>query len=65
MSGGDAPERAGDAYFALYTLAMGTGRARSAAQITALLHSAGFEGITAHKAARPFITRAITAVRNK
>ena len=65
MSGGDTPERAGDAYFALYTLAMGTGRARSAAQITRLLQATGFEAVTTYRAVRPFITTAITAVKNK
>lgn len=34
--------RVGDAYFAFYLLAMGRGRPRSAAEITAMLHEAGF-----------------------
>ena len=63
MTGGDRPERAGDAYFALYCLAMRTGCARSAGQITDLLHRAGFTAIHAHRAARPFVTSVITAVR--
>ena len=32
----------GDAYFGFYLLAMGRGRPRSAAQLTALLQQAGF-----------------------
>ena len=41
MSGGARPERAGDAYFALYCMAMRTGRVRSAAEIAGLLRQAG------------------------
>ncbi|MDG1375836.1 MAG: methyltransferase [Yoonia sp.] len=61
MSGGDAPERAGDAYFALYTMAMRTGKARSAAQITQMCRDAGFEAICAPKSRRPFVTSCVTA----
>lgn len=63
MSGGAQPERAGDAYFALYTLAMGTGRTRSAAQIAQLLQEAGFDEVTAHRATRPFVTSVVSARR--
>ncbi|WP_019954414.1 methyltransferase [Yoonia vestfoldensis] len=63
MTGGDAPHRAGDAYFALYCMAMRTGRARSAHQIAALLQAAGFTQIRAPKAARPFITSVVEGVR--
>ena len=63
MTGGNRPERAGDAYFALYCLAMRTGQARSAAQITDLLRDAGFTAITPACAARPFVTSVITAVK--
>ena len=63
MTGGDRPERAGDAYFALYCLAMRTGQARSAAQITALLRGAGFIAINTPRPARPFVTSVIAAVR--
>jgi demethylspheroidene O-methyltransferase len=63
MTGGDLPERAGDAYFALYCMAMRTGRARSAQQIAALLQKAGFGGIRAPRPARPFVTSVVTAVR--
>ncbi|WP_322893306.1 MULTISPECIES: methyltransferase [unclassified Yoonia] len=63
MTGGAKPQRAGDAYFALYCMAMRTGRARSADQITALMRKAGFSNIRAPRAARPFITSAIEGVR--
>ncbi|MEJ8562583.1 methyltransferase [Yoonia sp. GPGPB17] len=63
MTGGDTPQRAGDAYFALYCMAMRTGRARSQAQIAALLAQAGFSEIITPKAARPFITSIVEGVR--
>ena len=63
MTGGARPERAGDAYFALYTLAMGTGRARSSEEIAALCVEAGFQSVRPQKALRPFITRCLTARR--
>jgi demethylspheroidene O-methyltransferase len=61
MAGGDAPERAGDAYFAIYTLAMGTGRARSPARIAEMLDAAGFAGIRDRGTTRPFVTRVVEA----
>lgn len=63
MTGGDHPERAGDAYFALYCMAMRTGRARSAGEIAALLAAAGFGQIATPRPARPFVTSVITSVR--
>ncbi|MEM6594313.1 MAG: methyltransferase [Pseudomonadota bacterium] len=59
MSGGDSPNRAGDAYFALYTLAMGTGKARSSREISDLCHAAGFGDIRRPKAPRPFVTQCV------
>ena len=64
MRGGAKPERAGDAYFALYTLAMGTGKARSAQEVAALCQQAGFSDIQMPKPRRPFVTRCVTAVKN-
>jgi demethylspheroidene O-methyltransferase len=61
MSGGDHPERAGDAYFGLYCLAMGTGRARSADEISQHLQASGFTSIITRKTARSFITSVIEA----
>ncbi|MCX7645576.1 MAG: methyltransferase [Rhodobacteraceae bacterium] len=63
MSGGDRPERAGDAYFAFYCMAMGTGRVRSAAEIAAALAAAGFAGIRTRRGRRPFIASVVEAVR--
>lgn len=61
MSGGDRPERAGDAYFALYCLAMRTGTVRSARRIADLLSEAGFVAVTTPRVDRPFVTRVVTA----
>lgn len=61
MSGGDHPSRPGDAYFGLYCLAMGTGRARSAQEISQHLQAAGFTEIRIRKTARPFITSVVEA----
>lgn len=63
MGGGVRPDRAGDVYFALYTLAMQTGRARSAAEISDLLQEAGFDRVATYKAARPYVTQVVTAIR--
>lgn len=60
MAGGDVPDRAGDVYFAFYTMAMGTGRARSAAQIAAMCETAGFTGVMVPKVLRPYVTSALT-----
>ncbi len=61
MSGGARPDPATDVYFTVYTLAMQTGRTRSAAEITSLLKSAGFSAMTPVRSLRPFVTSALTA----
>lgn len=61
MTGGAQPTKAGDAYFALYTLAMRTGRTRSAYEIAALCHAAGFEDVKTPKARRAFVTSCVEA----
>ena len=63
MSGGSRPERAGDAYFGFYTMAMTTGQPRSVAQHTALLEQTGFGRVQEHPTDRPFLTRVISAVK--
>lgn len=63
MSGGDNPDPATDVYFAVYTLAMQTGRTRSAAEIAALLRAAGFDNIRRINGARPYVTSVVTATR--
>ena len=61
MAGGDRPHPAGNAYFALYCMAMRTGRARSAAEISAMLAAAGFTRIANPSTRRPFLTSVLTA----
>jgi demethylspheroidene O-methyltransferase len=61
MGGGRQPERAGDVYFAFYTMAMQTGRARSAEEISNFCRSAGFVDIRSPNPARAFVTRTLTA----
>ena len=63
MTGSRRPERAGDAYFALYCLAMQTGRARTAHEIAELIAKAGFGDIRIPASRRPFITSVVEAVR--
>lgn len=63
MTGGRQPQRAGDAYFALYCMAMRTGRARSAEEIMELLTQAGFRQIRQAQSVRPFVTSVIEGVR--
>jgi len=64
MSGGDTPERAGDVYFAFYTMAMRTGKARSAREIARLCQNAGFDQIRIPAAPRPFVTSVVTATKS-
>lgn len=52
-----------DAYFAFYTLAMGTGQTRSPSRISALLRSAGFTDVRTVRTKRPFITSVVTGLR--
>lgn len=63
MSGGARPDRATDVYFSIYTLAMQTGRTRSAREIAALLAGAGFANIKETWGYRPFVTSVVTARR--
>ncbi|WP_439154500.1 methyltransferase [Yoonia sp.] len=64
MTGGRHPHRAGDAYFALYCMAMRTGRARSHVEIAALLRQAGFAQIRQMGSLRPFVTSVLQGVRS-
>ncbi len=61
MGGGAHPDRAGDIYFAFYTLAMQTGRTRSVDEISALCAEAGFINIRSPRPSRSYVTRTITA----
>ena len=61
MGGGSRPDRAGDVYFAFYTMAMQTGRVRSATEVSALLGEAGFDDIRIHRPRRSYVTQVVTA----
>ena len=63
MSGGLRPDPATDVYFAIYTMAMQTGRTRSGAEIAALALAAGFASVSPAKTLRPFVTAALVAQR--
>lgn len=63
MAGDAAPDPQTDVYFALYTLAMRTGRTRRPSEIAALLTAAGFSRIRAIQGFRPFVTGVVEATR--
>ena len=54
-------ERMGAAYFGMYLWAMGSGRARSAAELGALLRQAGFDEVAERPTAVPLQTRVLVA----
>ncbi len=53
----------GDAYFGMYLLAMGSGRPRTKAELTAMLKQAGFRLVRERQTAIPMLVRVLTAVR--
>ena len=61
MSGGVRPDRATDVYFAVYTMAMQTGRTRSADEIGSLLAQTGYVNICFKSGFRTFVTSVVTA----
>ena len=61
MSGGTRPDPQTDVYFSVYTMAMQTGRARSRAEIAALLAETGFCRITSHPKRMDFVTGVVEA----
>ena len=64
MRGRAGDVRISDAYFGLYLLAMGQGRLRTPAELTALAAAAGLPGLQERSTRRPFLTRMMTAVVN-
>ncbi|MGR3433359.1 MAG: methyltransferase [Shimia sp.] len=60
-----AGHRHGDTYFALYTLAMRTGRTRTSDEIATLLRAAGFGDVRIPRAPRPFVTSVVQARKPK
>jgi demethylspheroidene O-methyltransferase len=63
MSGGARPDPATDVYFALYTLAMQTGRTRSGAEIAEMLRKAGFSRVAMRPGFRSFVTSVVIATK--
>ena len=61
MSGGARPDPQTDVYFSVYTLAMTTGRTRSAETLRTQLQAAGFSSVSPAIARRPFVTSVILA----
>jgi demethylspheroidene O-methyltransferase len=61
MSGVRGAEPIGDAYFAFYLLAMGSGRPRTFSRLQEMLRDAGFTEIALHRASMPLLTSIITA----
>ena len=51
----------GNAYFGFYLLAMGSGRARTSAELTAMLHSVGFERVQVLPTRQPLQTGLLSA----
>jgi demethylspheroidene O-methyltransferase len=61
MGGGARPDLSGDVYFAFYTMAMQTGRARSDEEIRGFCKAAGFIDIRSPRPARGYVTRVLLA----
>ena len=54
-------ERAGDAYFGFYLLAMRSGRPRTERTLRAFLHETGFGAVKSPRVANPLLTRVLVA----
>ncbi|ABY31119.1 methyltransferase [Methylorubrum extorquens] len=63
LAGTPGAEPVGDAYFGFYLLAMGSGRPRTAEELSAMLTEAGFGEIRERPTRRPLLARLITAKR--
>lgn len=61
ISGIRGAEPIGDAYFAFYLLAMGSGRPRTFKRLEAMLQEAGFANVALRPVAMPMLTSVITA----
>jgi demethylspheroidene O-methyltransferase len=61
LAGNSRPEPIGDAYFAFYLLAMGSGRPRTVAKLQQMLSDAGFTAIALKPAGMPMLTSVISA----
>ena len=61
MAGTPGAEPIGDAYFGFYLLAMGRGRARTQAELVALLHAAGFGSVRRVPTHTPLLVSVLVA----
>jgi demethylspheroidene O-methyltransferase len=61
MAGTPGAEPVGDAYFGFYLLAMGSGKPRTAPELTLLLQEAGFSTVREARTARPMLVRILVA----
>lgn len=61
LAGARGAERVGDAYFGMYLLAMGSGRARTASEIRKMLAEAGFVRSWTVRTAMPLVTGVVVA----
>ena len=61
LAGAPGAAAMGDAYFGLYLHAMGSGRPRTAAQLTEMLRISGFEAVRQVPTARPLLAGVLTA----
>ena len=64
LAGAPGAAAMGDAYFGLYLHAMGSGRPRTAARLTEMLRTSGFEAVRRVPTARPLLTGVLTARKN-
>ena len=61
MAGTPGAQAMGDAYFGFYLLAMGRGRPRTATELTAMLHAAGFDAVRLLPTRLPLQTQLLVA----
>lgn len=61
LSGTRGAEPIGDAYFAFYLLAMGSGRPRTFERLTEMLQAVGFTDVVRHRSGMPLLTSVLSA----
>ena len=65
MAGTPGAEPIGDTYFSFYLWAMGSGRPRTAEELTAMCLAAGFSGVREFKTPIPALTRVLVAEKGR
>ncbi len=63
MAGTRGAEAIGDTYFGMYLWAMGSGRPRTADELSAMTREAGFSQCREHGTAMPLLVRVLVAER--